>query len=301
MGVIDERDSGQSFWNWFVHGSRVKKERKTQVISDIEAERKAEQLLKQEIPKKAFQPIGATAEEMIVETKPEIKNELKNNEKPSEKDVKKAEVPVQKTEKGNKGSVGIKYPKFVLSRQKLTPLPLDVKEAIYPLISPYSYADIKDTDGSIEYSVIEPKLDEKEKEAMEKLKAGLVHFIDIPMTSIKSEKELLDFLEEKVQWLLRETDIYIDEKSYLKIMYYLYRDFVGLNQIEPLLKDPFIEEQEPRKSVEDFATFLNSEGVDTNFVVDPTTSYDNPGILTNASIMISKSSSSPAHFPRFSD
>jgi len=36
----------------------------------------------------------------------------------------------------------------------------------------------------------------------------------------------------------------VSKASYLKIMYYIYRDFIGLNEIEPLLNDPHLEDIE---------------------------------------------------------
>jgi len=141
-----------------------------------------------------------------------------------------------------KSTVASRYPKFVLSRQKMNPIAGDAKEASYPLISPYSYVEIKNADGILLYRVIEPAIDDDEKRSLDKLKTALIQFINLPLSSVKDERELIEFLEKKVQWLLDETDIHVDDKSYHKIMYYLYRDFVGLNVLEPLLRDPYIED-----------------------------------------------------------
>jgi flagellar protein FlaI len=44
--------------------------------------------------------------------------------------------------------------------------------------------------------------------------------------------------------LIEELDLKVGGDSYKKIFYYLYRDFVGMNEIEPLMKDYFIEDIE---------------------------------------------------------
>ena len=53
---------------------------------------------------------------------------------------------------------------------------------------------------------------------------------------------MLDFLEKSIRQLLDEYGYTLNEHEYMKIMYYIFRDFVGLNEIEPLLRDPYIED-----------------------------------------------------------
>src|SRR3990167_5909587 len=53
---------------------------------------------------------------------------------------------------------------------------------------------------------------------------------------------MMDYLEKNVRNLIEEYGFVISDKEYLKIMYFISRDFVGLNEIEPLLNDPYIED-----------------------------------------------------------
>ena len=161
---------------------------------------------------------------------------------PAVAQIPQAQKPAQLLQQTQKQTGPVTYQKFVISRQKLNPIPKDAKEAAYPLISPYAYTEIKNTDGVMLYRVIEPVINEEEKAALEKLKTALIYFIDLPLNSVTDERSMIDFLEQKVLWLLEETDIVIPPESYSKVMYYLYRDFVGLNQLEPLLRDPYIED-----------------------------------------------------------
>ncbi|MFH0836717.1 MAG: ATPase, T2SS/T4P/T4SS family [Candidatus Aenigmatarchaeota archaeon] len=316
MGVVDERDQDQSFADWFIHGSRKKKENKrVQLVDPTMAESQTSQQL-QSTPNQA-QPMQVSKEvkelsfdDMINQSKSQLNNTaslplpphkpvtqapapipmgLRNMQANSSKQLlsappkpitqnipvtpKPLSAPVQNVPKPvtqtsipitqniprptilaptpqpalvkpmqQKQKGPVSYQKFVISRQRLNPIPKDAKEAVYPLISPYAYTEIKDTDGALIYRVIEPSINEEEKLALEKLKTALIHFIDLPINSITDERQMINFLEEKVLWLLEETDITVPAQSYAKIMYYLYRDFVGLNQLEPLLRDPYIED-----------------------------------------------------------
>jgi archaeal flagellar protein FlaI len=147
----------------------------------------------------------------------------------------------------SQSSVPQDFPKFTTYRSKrLTNLlpknTLKVKGMIYPLIQPYSYANIKMEDSDVVYNVIEPKMTSKEQKIFDKLKEGMMQVIDVSMHDIKKEEKMIDYLEKNVRDLITEYDFSLNEKEYLKILYYIFRDFVGLNEIEPLLNDPYIED-----------------------------------------------------------
>lgn len=139
---------------------------------------------------------------------------------------------------------GKAWPKFFIAPHEITPLEPGVKEATYPLIRPYAYASIKEDpkEGDLVYTVVEPVLNDTEKKILAKLKQGLVQAIDVPMSAVKNSEALLAVVEQKVQRLIEVYRLKVSDDSYLRMMYYLYRDFVGLNEIEPLLRDPFIED-----------------------------------------------------------
>jgi len=151
---------------------------------------------------------------------------------------------VKKKIKIGKGK--IKYPEFTVSPTKrLLILPSEIPKYFrYPLIEPYAYAVIR-TDilkNTTTYSVVEPLLNEQEQYILNKIKQGLIQTISVSLTAVRHEKELMNFLEENVQNLLNEYGFCLTPEQYLKIMYYLYRNFVGLNEIEPIMHDPYIED-----------------------------------------------------------
>ena len=141
------------------------------------------------------------------------------------------------------------YPKFRISPSKtlLTlPSPGDVKirTLVYPVLRPYAYINVRydENENIMGYNVIEPKLNEKEIKILEKIKEGLVQIIDVNLEDVKKQEKTIEFLEASIQRLLYEYNFRLNEKEYIKIMYYIYRDFIGFNRIEAMMNDPYIED-----------------------------------------------------------
>src|SRR3989344_8404677 len=139
---------------------------------------------------------------------------------------------------------------YINPRPEIAQLPdLKDKEKLdvrYNLLEPYVTAHIfwDKTSNEVVYEVEEPKLDEKETNILNLLENGVNELINISFISMKSTEIVIEYLEKNIRVLLNELKISISKESYLKLMYYIYRDFVGLNEIEPLLKDYYIEDIE---------------------------------------------------------
>lgn len=116
-------------------------------------------------------------------------------------------------------------------------------DIIYPLIKPFSNAHIiwNDETKELIYVVEEPELGIKERKLFSQIKSAMEEKIEISTEDIGDEL-LIEYLEEKFMEVLEELAIDIEEEVHLKFMYYIYRDFVGLNEIEPLMFDPYIED-----------------------------------------------------------
>ena len=140
------------------------------------------------------------------------------------------------------------YPKFYIREPHvLLQLPVsDNTEKVnvtYPLLEPFASAEItwNDETKSLHYRIIEPVLTPEERKRLETIEGLLTELIDVKMAETK-DKGTMDYLERKVKTVLEKAKIEVDNKEYVKIMYYIYRDFVGLNDIEPIMHDPFIED-----------------------------------------------------------
>jgi len=116
----------------------------------------------------------------------------------------------------------------------------------YPLLAPYALVHIYWDAPSHElvYEVEEPQLSSEEKEMLSTLEDGIRELINISFVNIKDETIIISYLEKNLQVLLSEFHLRIKKETFLKFMYYMYRDFVGLNEIEPLMHDYYIEDIE---------------------------------------------------------
>jgi len=113
---------------------------------------------------------------------------------------------------------------------------------IVPYVSIHIYWDPEI--GSVVYDVEEPLLNDFEAEIMRELEVGITELFNINVVVDKSQSSLLNYLDKTAKVLLKELGRKISEESYNRIFYYIYRDFIGLNEIEPLLRDYFIEDIE---------------------------------------------------------
>lgn len=132
----------------------------------------------------------------------------------------------------------------------IPPLPrINDKKSIdlrYVLISPYAYAHIFwDNDlKELVYHVEEPILNDDEKETLRKIEEAMLELVNINVAVEKTLEAVTEYIDKTARLLIDELNIKITAQSYEKIFYYLFRDFVGLNEIDPLLRDYFIEDIE---------------------------------------------------------
>ncbi len=116
----------------------------------------------------------------------------------------------------------------------------------YTLIEPYVSAHIYWNPhlNELVYEVEEPILTDKEKELLEKIEKAMIEVVNINILVEKTQEAMLDYIHKTAKMLINELSLQIDNALYKKFFYYLYRDFVGLNEIEPLIRDYFIEDIE---------------------------------------------------------
>jgi len=115
----------------------------------------------------------------------------------------------------------------------------------YMLIEPYVSCHIywNSELGEVVYEIEEPLLNDSEKKVLEDLRTGMTEMINFSSVE-KSRDAILSYLDKIAKIILSELGHKLTKESYERIYYYLYRDFVGLNEIEPLMKDVFIEDVE---------------------------------------------------------
>ncbi|AKB82689.1 Type II secretion system protein [Methanosarcina barkeri 3] len=110
----------------------------------------------------------------------------------------------------------------------------------YWLQEPYTFVSILEDRRSTYYRLIEPSLTKFEKELIERIYDDFQDILVLGSTHSTSEKD--EFLVDRTLFLLERYKADIPKASILKIMYYLRRNLLGYEKINPLLYDPYIED-----------------------------------------------------------
>ncbi|MCH7850556.1 MAG: type II/IV secretion system ATPase subunit [Nanoarchaeota archaeon] len=114
---------------------------------------------------------------------------------------------------------------------------------IAPFVSIHIYWDPKQME--IIYEVEEPILREEDKENLVRIEQAMREIVNVDMLSKDQTKEgLLDYVDKTARLIISELGLNVSEEVYEKIYYYLYRNFIGLNEIEPMMRDYYIEDIE---------------------------------------------------------
>ncbi len=116
----------------------------------------------------------------------------------------------------------------------------------YSLIAPFASVHIYWNQKNYEliYEIEEPVLDQTEefyKNQMVNTMRDLINFDNIIE---KDQEKLLEYIDKRFKLIATEFGIQLSYESYQKIYYYLCRDFIGMNEVEPLLRDYFVEDIE---------------------------------------------------------
>lgn len=115
---------------------------------------------------------------------------------------------------------------------------------LYTIQEPYVYAAIvtEPVTHQLKYELVEPTLLKEEKEQLKEIKSILVEEIDVNLKEIGTREKAEKYLKTKINEILKDYRLKIDEESVDKFMYYIIRDFLGYGKIDPLMKDPMIED-----------------------------------------------------------
>ncbi|MFW5704555.1 MAG: hypothetical protein ACOCXG_01810, partial [Nanoarchaeota archaeon] len=116
---------------------------------------------------------------------------------------------------------------------------VDVSYHLHDLSSVRIFFD--EEEQKLLYKIIEPELTAEEDEALEILRKGFIYVFEkfSPEFSNMTEKEFLDRGTKK---LCEKYKIKLDENQFKKITYFLARNFLGLEMIDPIMYDSYIED-----------------------------------------------------------
>jgi flagellar protein FlaI len=120
----------------------------------------------------------------------------------------------------------------------------DLKELdFYSLNEPYAYAKVLKNMDTLEknYNIIEPYLNEDEQKALNFIWETLLKTFNLRIDEIDNKK-IDNYLTEQVEQVIINYEIDITDLSKKKILYYIRRESMGYGKIDPLMKDPHIED-----------------------------------------------------------
>jgi flagellar protein FlaI len=114
---------------------------------------------------------------------------------------------------------------------------------IDPYVSIHIYWNAKF--GEVIYDVEEPLMNSEENVNLEKIENAIREVVNIDLLDKqKTAESLVDYIEKTSRLIISELALEISEESFSKMFYYMYRNFIGLNEIEAMMRDYFIEDIE---------------------------------------------------------
>ncbi len=115
---------------------------------------------------------------------------------------------------------------------------------VYPLIKPFAFANLVWDKGEnhLMYYALEPYLTKEQERELQLIKEIVVDLLDINLFEVKGESSVREVLKKKVDKVIKDYNMQLSEHEYQKLLYYIYRDFLGLGRIEAMMHDPNIED-----------------------------------------------------------
>ncbi len=113
----------------------------------------------------------------------------------------------------------------------------------YPLNEPYAYAKVLKNTDTLEkfYKIIEPILSNKEQEKLNIIWENLIKTFNVRLDEI-DKKNIEVYLHKQLDQVINNHEIKLDELTKKKIFYYVRREALGYGKIDPLMRDPNIED-----------------------------------------------------------
>jgi len=113
----------------------------------------------------------------------------------------------------------------------------------YPLNEPFAYAKIMKNTETLEkfYKVIEPHLSVEEQKSLNFVWETLMKTFNIRMDELES-RNVENYLSEKINQLINEYELNVKAVTKKKLLYYIIRESSGFGKIDPLIRDPNIED-----------------------------------------------------------
>jgi len=133
----------------------------------------------------------------------------------------------------------LKLPKRIPVNLKYPLIPKKPKDK--KKIKTYTEIKYNSKKNELNYFLVEPNLSEKNKKLLEQVEEILKETLDVDFGELK-KSESKKFLEERINKILDYYGFKITEKDKEVLIYYAFRDFIGLGKIEPIMNDSNLED-----------------------------------------------------------
>jgi flagellar protein FlaI len=199
-------------------------------------------------------PVLTVKNAPVIQGRPVIRERPLIGQRIFEKE-KEPEKPKSEEEENAFKGKGLVIPKFANESMALQKSPMQEQGAkldlTYPLIPKkpakgervMAYARIfwDSKQSKYIYQVNEPEITQEMKNVLVKVKEILEQRLDITFNQLR-KFESIDYLEKQIGDILNYLRFKLSEDDRKILQYYIERDFIGLERIEPLLKDEQIED-----------------------------------------------------------
>ncbi len=112
----------------------------------------------------------------------------------------------------------------------------------YDVNAPYAKIRIVKEDGAIKYQVVEVQLSDDEKKKLKEIGELLVEELDVDVKRLGGNENAAAYIRKLVEKIIKNYKIKITPDALDRLMYYVTRDFVHFDKIDPLMRDPWIED-----------------------------------------------------------
>jgi archaeal flagellar protein FlaI len=140
------------------------------------------------------------------------------------------------------GELGYMRQRLLADRRKVS--------VTYPVNPPFAFVRVyfEPSEGELHYKVIEPTLTSADTEQLGEIRQKMEAMMgqeELPISegqSLEESPELREYLRKRFVTVLDLYDIQVPAKRQPVILYFIQREFLGLGRIDPLLRDPFLED-----------------------------------------------------------
>ena len=122
--------------------------------------------------------------------------------------------------------------------------PLYIFKDFYQVSPRFGYGGVEvlDEKGKMDYISIEPTLKSEEVELIRNIKDYIVSTPEVSLDVLDNPSLLREYLIERMRSYYKKNEKIVNHLSEDKILYYLFRDFLGYGKIDVLMNDPYIED-----------------------------------------------------------